>query len=128
MRKVISISFAALYTLLAMGIQLHMHFCHDELRNVSFFQQVDSCCASESSESCELESKCCEFAQVEFALEDEHQPAFKFNVDQFFFLDYQTFFALVQEVNPLDFSIQHEQLRGPPERLYLLNCAFTFYG
>lgn len=128
MRKVVSISFAVLYTFLTVGVQLHMHFCHDELKQVSFFEEIDRCCESESSNSCELEKKCCEFARVDFSLDDEHQPVVNVSADQLFFEEPIALSNLVVEGNPSDYSISNNQLRGPPERLYLLNCAFTFYG
>lgn|GEM_PF-2732066 len=128
MRKSISISFAVLYTVLTVGIQVHMHFCHDELKDLSLFEQNDTCCETEKTDSCELESKCCEFAEVEFSLEDEHQAVSKYSVDQFVFNESQAHLASFTEEIFSGFSIVKEQLRGPPERLYLLNCTFTFYG
>lgn len=67
----------AVYGILSVGVQLHMHYCCGELADVNIFSTQT--CASQESDAqncCQMTSNCCTYESLSFKLDDSHNPTY----------------------------------------------------
>jgi hypothetical protein len=77
-------SFAVLvYSILAVGVQIHLHYCCGKLHDMSFYSQAKSCCEHGNNEACSLDHSCCDFKEIAFEVKDQyhHQSKYSFEAD-----------------------------------------------
>jgi hypothetical protein len=61
-----------LYVLFSLGIQVHLHYCCGNLKDVTFFSPVQSCCDHEQGENNVIDHACCQFDQIALKFESDH--------------------------------------------------------
>lgn len=69
-----------MYTLLAIGVHVHMHYCCGKLASVQFFDQKENCCSHDEDHhtGTALEKNCCSNESISINLKGEHE-AFSWN-------------------------------------------------
>ena len=70
MKRYLGLFLTVIYLLSSLGILVNFHYCHDELQQMAFYQELDPCC-------CEGEAQqpqgCCENTTVLLKGKDEAQ-------------------------------------------------------
>ncbi|MFN0031908.1 MAG: HYC_CC_PP family protein [Flavobacteriales bacterium] len=74
MKKLAVILLTAMYTVLAAGIHLHLHYCCGKLTDISLNDDGKNCRGDEQGQNnaCSIYALCCATDEVHYALEDEH--------------------------------------------------------
>lgn len=69
-----------MYSLLAIGVHIHMHYCCGKLASVQFFDQKETCCSHDEDDhaGAAIEAKCCSNESLNINLNAEHE-AFSWN-------------------------------------------------
>lgn len=124
--KLATILIASWYALLTVGVQVHMHYCEGELAHVALNtsgNEDSGCCLDKG---CEDNEGCCSFEDVFLVLDEDHkQPT-----ELFSFAIIDLVLVPIQQVDNQVVDLPQPELfhtdTGPP--LFLMNCAFTFYG
>jgi hypothetical protein len=66
----------AVYTLLSVGMQLHLHYCCGQLSDFHFLPSDTCNHTSETNEDhCCKKENCCSFIHIDLRVEDSHQPS-----------------------------------------------------
>lgn len=120
----------ALYSLFAVGVNLHMHFCGGELEHVSFYTEVVDCCGSSPMDCCAVETGCCSTKEFRIAIEDEHQAFSSPAVDDIIAVWESTDNASSESLVQRTEEIRNDLVRGSPpsDPIYLKFSRLTYYG
>ena len=64
------------YTLLSVGMQLHLHYCCGELSDFHFLPS-DTCdhSSEKDDDQCCKKGNCCSFIHIDLKVDDSHQPS-----------------------------------------------------
>lgn len=130
MKRVISISFLAIYLLTTLNVSFSLHFCKGFLSDVDLYSVESSC--GDDENSCEMKtSSCCSSELVIIDIEDEHQTnVFDFDFNTNFILSFFYPEILIQEVSvPKSFCEKDfftKNANSPP--IYILNSALVLYA
>jgi hypothetical protein len=64
-----------MYTLLAIGVHVHMHYCCGKLATIQFFEQKENCCNHDEDHhsGTAIEKNCCSNESLTINLNDEHE-------------------------------------------------------
>lgn len=126
MRKLIPISMALFYSLLAVQLTVNVHSCMGQIVSVSLSEESVSCCGSNDCHNC------CDnqTLELEEANEEKLISSYSFVFAPSFLAELPSFEILLQEWNE-SVPVMEEYLGLPPPKnqpLYLLHSSFTFYG
>ena len=131
MRRILATIAVLVYGLLALGLNVHLHFCGGKLKDVAILTEAKKCCAEEYTGSCGFHNECCEDKQFRIALSDEHQPAVQAQEEVVFSTSVlqpeAPVWSLNQPADQSEFPIRP----GPPghrSKIYLTLCRLTYYG
>jgi hypothetical protein len=66
----------SVYTLLTVGMQLHLHYCCGELSDLHFFASTDcKQTPGDEEDHCCKKGNCCSFIHIDLKVDDSHQPS-----------------------------------------------------
>jgi hypothetical protein len=66
----------SVYTLLTVGMQLHLHHCCGELSDLHFFASKECLQEPEGEDDhCCKKGNCCSFIHIDLKIDDSHQPS-----------------------------------------------------
>ncbi|MFW5761281.1 MAG: HYC_CC_PP family protein [Cyclobacteriaceae bacterium] len=130
LQNIAIVFFSVFYLVLSIGIEVDLHYCLGELKDIKLFnhqETADNCC---SDDICSLERAftCCDNEHICYHLDDEqlsNNNNIKFNGSQYPALPS---YASNKEylAKPLKEALAHniifDQYPSPP--VYLLNCSF----
>ena len=126
MKQLFGILLGTSFLLLSLNVHLAIHFCHDEIMDISFSHNDTHCGGME-------DKKCNGCEDVHVAIEGEQDQ-----ISQEFKIESPTLFftSFLNSQIPQEFTTfkQHEPSlhcsdSSPPRRkLYILNSQFCFYG
>lgn len=68
MKKVLVITLAFIYSLMAVGLTVSLHFCGTSIAAINLGVTEDGCC-------CKTKKKCCDTTVISTKITDNHQPA-----------------------------------------------------
>lgn len=146
MKRLLVIGLVMVYSISAVGVPLHYHYCKGDLEHVTLLVQkecsdhdeepkrlVDSpfACCLKGKMSCESSTEkgdCCD-DQAEFLQLDEDAIQV--------FVDLTELTQFVTSAEAVDIAVSDREMlvepcaNGPPDYgppVYLLNCSFMFYG
>lgn len=127
MRVIVSILFSLLILFTSNSWHVVIHYCHDEVTDISFNHDNTSKCGDNNGGDC---GKCCDDAHIEFESEQSYINADYFvtapiifnNQISKFLYDYSHF---IEEAS----TILVGSNSSPPQRkIYLQNCSLVLYG
>ena len=141
MQVITSILISLVYLILSIGINLNLHFCEDEIKDVHLEIQSDGslpdfchqedlpgCCGDSKEENEDDCSDCCYFVQEFYKIYEDHNT----DVKKSFFTDvYLHEFnkihndPVLEEKENLTFLTKTTFNKLP---VFLLNCSFIYYG
>ena len=76
MKRLILIAVLGAYTLLSVGMQLHLHSCCGKLSDFHFLSANHCDHSSESdNDHCCKKDNCCSFIHIDLKVDDSHQPS-----------------------------------------------------
>lgn len=76
MKRFLLIAVLSVYTLLTVGMQLHLHYCCGELSDLHFFASKECHQEPEGEEDhCCKKGNCCSFIHIDLKVDDSHQPS-----------------------------------------------------
>ena len=77
MKRIALIMILGVYTILSVGVQLHLHYCCGHLSDFHFIpiEHCDHHETSEHSEPCCEKENCCAFLHIDLKVHDSHQPS-----------------------------------------------------
>jgi hypothetical protein len=74
MKRIAGILLLMVYSVCAIGLSLHMHYCCGKLAGISIGTESKSCCPHEDTTSnCHLDHSCCSFGELSFKIEGGYQ-------------------------------------------------------
>jgi len=75
-KKAAIIIMLCIYTLVSLGVQLHLHYCCGQFSDFHFFA-VEHCNyeMGEEEDHCCKKENCCSFIHIDIKLDDSHQPS-----------------------------------------------------
>ena len=121
-----SISLSILFLIVSLNIHLDLHYCHDELTEISFNHNDDEHCGGMKANTCTS----CEDVHIELDNEqDQISFDFKTKVNHFNLPDWKPEITTIhkslvkQKINVLNGSDS-----SPPPKLYKLYSKYCFYG
>ena len=124
--------FATLYLIMSIGVDVSMHYCMGNLKEVKFFTQVEAnCCKG----SCIIDNSfsCCDNEHIRYQIEDDQlsiENLLKFNND--YQVELPTALKSLPQINGAIELYNKPYFDGDdnskPSPTYLLNCSFIFYG
>jgi len=128
-KRFIAILATALYTVLSLGLVIHIHYCGGELAHVSILAESNSCCES-ATDCCATQISCCENKEFRIAIDEVHQPTIGVETPQFLvgIANYTSNYIVPHA--PVAWS-SHISTRGsPPDStpIYISLCRLTYYG
>jgi hypothetical protein len=66
----------ALYALLSLGVQLHLHYCCGQLSDMHFFSSpVCHHSSEDKNDHCCQKTNCCSYVHIDLSIDDSHQPS-----------------------------------------------------
>lgn len=126
MKRLPAILLVLLYLSTNIGLGMNVHYCHGEVASVEFYSHQTHCCCG----TMQMMQSCCDDRLLEFQIDDSQQaPAVLAAPDAPALA--QVDILIEQSIDPLvDKDVVPAANDPPPESppIYLLNCAFTFYG
>ncbi|PCH96456.1 MAG: hypothetical protein COB85_03535 [Bacteroidetes bacterium] len=127
MRKFSNILLVVFYLLVSVGIGYNMHYCGGNLSSIDLYAKSSACCCDE-----DMANNCCDDESSYFQFTSDQKLADRANIS---ITEVNLFADLYIEINnAVDISrnlVSTAYLDLPPpdpERIYLLNCSFVFYG
>ena len=76
MKRLLLIIMLGVYTLLSVGMQLHLHYCCGHLSDFHFLPVEDCSHDAESEDDhCCKKGNCCSFIHIDLKVDDSHQPS-----------------------------------------------------
>lgn len=127
-------SLAFFYLLLSIGIEVDLHYCLGELKDVKIFNHhtVDETCCSDIKCSLEKSFSCCDNEHLCYQIEDDQlssKQSVKLSLNQYQDWVAASVFSILQNKNPLsDKSYTKTDDKRDTAPAYLLNCSFIYYG
>jgi hypothetical protein len=74
MKKFLAIAMFSVYTLLSVGVQMHLHYCCGKLADIHLFSDNDCSHHDDNQQdSCALKSDCCSFIDINLKVDDSHE-------------------------------------------------------
>ncbi len=131
MQSLLTSILAVFYILLSIGINVSLHFCHDEIKAIHLVQEVDDfdCCEKRTSD-CQMNntpiSSCCSHQAFYLKVNDSQA-----SVSKEYFTFHLTFPTIVLEKeNKVIISEKPIYLfrSFSPVPIYLMEQRFTLYG
>lgn len=126
MKKLFGILLGTSFLLLSLNVHLAIHYCHDEIMDISFSHNNKHCGGMEKTPC-----NGCEDVHVTIEGEqDQINQEFKIESPTLFFTRFfksqipQEFITF----NQLEFNLYCSDSSPPREKLYILNSQFCFYG
>lgn len=127
MKKILTIILVSYYVGLSALNIISIHYCHDQLKSVSFVENFDSCCGTQTAKK----APCCEDIQivVDFKIDHIYSQAIQI-------VYFESPLALFENYSEHVLSItENETIRFeefPPgsqiHKLFKTHNAFLFYG
>lgn len=125
-----SIFFSIFYLFVSVGIGYNMHYCGGNLSSVDLYTKTSACCCDEDAE---MANNCCDDENSYFQFTSDQKLAERTSITV---TEISMLADLCIEINndAVDRSRDLEStaylaLHPPdPERIYLLNSSFLFYG
>lgn len=71
LKRTAAILLMTIYSVLAVGVHLQLHYCCGNLAGIEF-GSTSGCCGTEENQ-CNLEKTCCSFESVDLSISDEHR-------------------------------------------------------
>lgn len=139
MQALASISTALIYLVLSIGINLNLHYCENKIKDVHLEFRAQNnilnychqegqtdCCVTHQENKEEECTDCCTFIHKIYRLKDEQNTDYKKSFLSPLYQELQEFKRFV----PKEIFIQPLVLFQIPagKSVYLLNCAFIYYG
>ena len=125
-KSITLISLSILLLTLSLNVSLNIHYCHDELIEISFSNHVNNhCCAKMKKNDCNF----CKNVHIELDNEqDKINFDFKIEFNQLNIAPYHSKTPTSYKVLAnLDFDVLNGSDSSPP-KLYLLYSKYCFYG
>jgi hypothetical protein len=129
MRHILSITVAFLYLLLSTGVQISAHYCHGELESVRILTESKSCCCGHS----EMSGECCSNENISLQADiDQHLGAESRKA----FVHFENLLVIANCLSSQTIESKEKNTNSPfleislppPQPVWLLNCALTYYG
>jgi len=124
--------FASLYLIMSIGIDVSMHYCMGNLKEVKFFTQAEANCCSGT---CIIDNSfsCCDNEHVRYQIEDEQisiENLLEFNNNHQ--VEFPATAISLLPINSTKEIYNNLNIAGNKvpslSPAYLLNCSFIFYG
>lgn len=134
-QRIQNIAVAALvvfYLTLSVGIDISLHYCLGELKDVSFFSQTIEDCCSDRDCAIERSFDCCDSEFINYQIEEDQlisELSFKYNLNSLNAITApQSTDGLLDQTNETcnDLMVLDGKSTAPPA--YLLNCSLIYYG
>ena len=76
MKRILLITMLCVYTVISVGIQIHLHYCCGKLSDFHFFPTTTCDHSSgEDNDHCCKKNNCCSFLHIDLGIDDSHQPS-----------------------------------------------------
>ena len=130
MRVFSSISLVIFYLFVSVGIGYNMHFCGGNLSSVDLYTKTSACCCDEDAEManncCNDESSFFQFTPHQKLADNTNISVKEISLFADLFIEIQN--KVVDDGYELKNSAYRDLSPPDPERIYLLNSSFLFYG
>lgn len=130
MKKGIVILSSLFYLLVSVGIGYNMHYCGGNLSAIDLYSKSSVCCCEEDTRTendcCVDESSFYQFAPDQKLAENTNSSAKELSLLADLFIDIRN--EVVDNGDHIKNAHYFDLPPPDPERIYLLNCSFVFYG
>ena len=128
MKRLLLIAMVCLYSLLTLGVQIHLHYCCGHLADLHFFEE-QHCDHHDEHEHCGTTGNCCSFIHLDLKVDDSHEPSAMARFISLTVLEPVVYFVpiAVHSVFPgIEFS--EKDFPPPNSRRYLLFQSLVLYA